>query len=88
MAGDYYFADDGNWGDASGLLIIETEMVDKHFWEVLESTTDHDRNSFAAWFKSNDHDQEDTSNQYGFSGGVCLTCDHWENGDLPEDGEE
>jgi hypothetical protein len=80
---DFYFADDGNWGDASGLIVIEEGSVENHFWEIVDNCHDNDRNSFAFWFKNNDHDPEETTEQYGFSGGVCAVCDNWEN-----DGEE
>jgi hypothetical protein len=82
---DFYFADDGNWGDASGLTVIEDGSVDDHFWGIASECHDNDRNSFAFWFKNNDHDKEETAEQYGFSMGVCAVCDKWQDEDSGEE---
>lgn len=86
---EFYFAEDGNWGDASGLVVVDAAETDPHFIEVVDNgLSDSDRRPFAEWFKNNDHKAEPTETDWGISAGVCSFCDHWENGDLPEDGEE
>ena len=39
----YYFAEDGTYGDASKLVIIETTDWNENDWEEIEETPDWDR---------------------------------------------
>ena len=38
-----YFAADGNYGDASGLTVIETTHWSEVDWDIMESASDADR---------------------------------------------
>ena len=38
-----YFAPDGNYGDASGLTVIETTHWSEVDWDIMESASDSDR---------------------------------------------
>ena len=42
-----YFALDGNYGDASGLLVLETTFWREVGWEILESASDSQRANVA-----------------------------------------
>lgn len=35
-----YFATDGNYGDASGLVIVDTSKWTEEHWQVIEETSD------------------------------------------------
>jgi len=77
---NFYFAEDGNWGDHTNLVVIDEDETSEHFWESINNTTDNERSAFAGWFKNNDHDLE--SNFDGYFG--CSICDKWELGDLED----
>lgn len=38
-----YFAEDGNYGDASGLVVMETTHWREMDWMIIEETSDHFR---------------------------------------------
>ena len=38
-----YFAEDGNYGDASGLLVLETTYWREIDWEILDAASDSQR---------------------------------------------
>jgi hypothetical protein len=77
---NFYFAEDGNWGDHTNLVVIDEDETNEHFWESIECTTDTERSKFAEWFKNNDHELQPNSNdEFG-----CDLCDKWELGDLEE----
>jgi hypothetical protein len=42
-----YFALDGNYGDASGMLVLETTFWREVDWEILESASDDQRANVA-----------------------------------------
>lgn len=57
MKNEFYFADDGNYGNAEGLLIVDGDKVDEHFGDsVIDFTTDNTRLDFARWFVANNHE--------------------------------
>jgi hypothetical protein len=74
---NYYFAEDGNWGDHTDLVVIDEDEVDAHFFDSAENTTDSERSRFAAWYKENDHEREEPEDDYGLG---CAVCDKWERG--------
>ena len=39
----HYFAMDGNFGDAHGLVIIDTHEWTEEDWDAVEDTTDSER---------------------------------------------
>jgi hypothetical protein len=40
---NHYFADDGNYGDANGLVVIDTALFTDEDWSLIEEATDWDR---------------------------------------------
>ena len=43
-----YFAQDGSYGDAAGLVIIDTRAWNNDQWESVESAGDYERAAIAA----------------------------------------
>lgn len=43
-----YFAGDGSYGDASGLVIIDTRAWNNEQWDRVESASDYARAALAA----------------------------------------
>lgn len=43
----HYFAVDGNYGDAQGLVVMETTHWDETDWDIIESTSDENRPAVA-----------------------------------------
>ena len=43
-----YFAADGSYGDAAGLVIIDTRAWNNDQWERVEEASDYVRNAIAA----------------------------------------
>jgi hypothetical protein len=43
-----YFAGDGSYGDASGLVIIDTRAWNNDQWDRVESASDYERAAIAA----------------------------------------
>ena len=39
----YYFADDGNYGDAENLLVVDGAMFSAAEWEEIETAHDSER---------------------------------------------
>ena len=39
----HYFAADGPYGDAAGMIVIDTASWDTDDWDVIENVTDSDR---------------------------------------------
>lgn len=50
-----YVAFDGSYGDAEGLVVINNESFDEHFYNYLDYLSDWLRPSYAEWFSQNDH---------------------------------
>lgn len=42
-----YFAEDGNYGDASGILVMETTHFSELDWQMLDECSDSQRTSVA-----------------------------------------
>ncbi len=74
----FYFAQDGNWGDHTDLVVIDEDETDAHFFDSIELTTDNNRADFAEWFKNNDHSKA-PNDKWRFG---CDLCDNWKDGDL------
>jgi hypothetical protein len=66
----FYFAEDGNFGDADNILLVDDDNLDAHFWEGLDWSSDNDRLSFAKWFAGNDHETDNAGDQTS-----CSLCD-------------
>jgi hypothetical protein len=44
---NHYFADDGNYGDANGLVVIDTALFTDEDWTLIEEASDWQRASIA-----------------------------------------
>jgi len=44
---DYYFAQDGNWGSAEEILLVDTTNWTEEDWELIEDATDSERGQIA-----------------------------------------
>jgi hypothetical protein len=79
MATPYYFSDDGSWGVAEGLVIVDENDVHEHLFDIVDECLDSERAPFAEWFKNNDHEPVPTDNEQGISNGRCGACDEWDS---------
>jgi hypothetical protein len=71
---ELYVSPDGNYGDKEGMVFVNTESFDEHFWIYLEYISDWMRPSYAEWFADNDHDlDQDPTTVIP----TCLECDDW-----------
>jgi hypothetical protein len=59
-----YFALDGNYGDASGMLVLETTFWREVDWEILESASDSQRANVARLITESYEKPEDVSVLY------------------------
>lgn len=59
-----YFALDGNYGNASGLLVLETTFWREVDWEILESASDDQRANVARLITESYEKPEDMSVLY------------------------
>jgi hypothetical protein len=75
---DFYFATDGNWGGADGLVVVDADGLDEHFIDYADSVRDYDRAEWAEWFEKNNHPQP-TGEDY-----ECHYCDNYSLGTLAE----
>jgi hypothetical protein len=50
----HYFATDGNWGGAEGLLIIDIDHWSDSMTEIISESTDSDRHFLAKHFMDKD----------------------------------
>jgi hypothetical protein len=41
--GGTYFAKDGNYGDAGGLVVVDTDKWTDDEWAIIEENADHDK---------------------------------------------
>lgn len=70
-----FFSEDGSWGSADDIVIIDTAEIDSHFVQVMEELSDSKRPDFMRWFVQNQtHDQ--LEGDYS----ACEICERWENG--------
>lgn len=76
----FYFAEDGNWGDANGLSIVDTDNLDDHFIEQVDHIREYYRAEWADWFTRNNHAFKDNGEDYG----ICVYCELFEDGSLSE----
>ena len=68
-----YVAPDGNYGNADGLVTVDDDGFDDHFYGYLDECNDWLRPSYAEWFADNQHElAEDTTIEDG-----CAECDDW-----------
>jgi hypothetical protein len=76
---NFYFATDGNWGGADGLVTVDASDLDDHFLEYVDSVGEYERPEWAAWFAKNNHAIPLTDTD-----GMCYYCDNFEVGTLQE----
>lgn len=59
MTQPLYFSQDGSYGDATDIAIIDmATLADGHLTDMIECVNDFDRPDFARWFVANDHEQD------------------------------
>jgi hypothetical protein len=61
-----YFAMDGNYGLANGLLVVDTKSWSPHMWEEVELSSDHTRLELASHFAD--------TNSHLWKDGMCNIC--------------
>ena len=69
-----YVAFDGNYGDSEGLVVIDNDNFDEHFYNYLDFMSDWLRPDFARWFEHNDHNFQQVENS---SIAECQVCEDW-----------
>jgi hypothetical protein len=74
----FYFAEDGNWGSADGLAIVDTAGLDEHFMDYIDSIREYHLSAWAAWFVDNNHPEPADFD------GECHYCESYESGSLAE----
>jgi len=52
-----YFATDGNYGDAEGIVIIDTQSWTEDEWTIIDETPDRQRASVALSLSKSNDDQ-------------------------------
>lgn len=78
-----YIAEDGSYGSADDIVIVNVEELDGHFSEVLDELSDSKRPDFMRWYVENQtHDQQFADYT------ACKVCDLWESGTEDEIIEE
>lgn len=80
-----FFSEDGSYGSADDIVIIDTTEIDGHFQEVIDFGDIHEtqRQDFMRWYVENQgHDKLES--EYG----SCEICDRWQNGTEDEIQEE
>jgi hypothetical protein len=68
----FYVSPNGDYGDATGLVVIDVQDFDDHFFGYLDQSSDWLRPSYAEWFEDNQHDFEQGSLEW-----ACSVCDEW-----------
>lgn len=59
MTQPLYFSQDGSYGDATGLVIIDMDtLADGHLTDMIDCVSDYYKADFAKWFEANDHEQD------------------------------
>jgi hypothetical protein len=80
---EMYFAGDGNWGGAYGLVVIDTEKLNQHFEDYIESVSEHSLAEWAEWFSKNDHaNPDDPKSENPLE--ECRYCENFGIGTLAE----
>jgi len=81
-----FFSEDGSYGSADDIVIIDTTEIDGHFQEVLDfgDISETQRQDFMRWYVENQtHDKLE-----GEYDGSCGICDRWQSGTEDEIQEE
>jgi len=72
----HYFASDGNYGNADGLVVMETTFWTADDWDIIDQTSDDDRGTVARLLTESyepDADQEFIKNQLVEKYGIDLS---------------
>lgn len=80
-----YFAEDGSYGNADDIVIIDTTEIDGHWQQVIENgyVYESKRPDFMRWYVENQtHDIAENDEH------SCDVCDRWESGTEDEILEE
>jgi hypothetical protein len=70
-----YFTEDGSWGSADDVVIIDVTELDGHFSDFIDELKDWQLPDFMRWYVNNQtHDQ--MQGEYT----ACQVCEYWDNG--------
>jgi hypothetical protein len=69
-----YISESGDYGDSEGLVIVDNDSFDEHFYGYLDNCSDWLRGSYAEWFEKNDHDFLEGESGIQWE---CQTCEDW-----------
>lgn len=71
---ELYVSPDGNYGDNAGMVVVNAESFDEHFWGYLDTVSDWLRPDYTLWFADNNHDFEQDPNT---AIAECKECEVW-----------
>lgn len=77
---DFYFASDGNWGGADGLVVVDASKLDEHFIDYADAIGEYSRAEWAEWFVKNNHPEPTDFDSVG----ECHYCENYDLGTLAE----
>lgn len=75
-----FFAEDGSWGSAEGITIIDTDGLPQHFNDYIDSVSEYELAEWSAWFVKNSHENPDTDEPFE----ECRYCENFAIGSLAE----
>jgi len=59
MTQPLYFSQDGSYGDATDIAIVDMDtLADGHLLDMIDMLNDWNRPDFVRWFVANDHEQD------------------------------
>ena len=67
-----YVAFDGSYGDSEGMVVVDNDNFDEHFYEYLDGVSEWLRPSYAQRFESNDHNFIQGNKEW-----ECEECEQW-----------
>lgn len=72
--GNTYFAEDGSYGDATDLVLTDTSSWTSSMWDVVENSTDSQRQQLAEHFVLGEHHFDTIEDDFDGNHKVCDTC--------------
>jgi hypothetical protein len=70
-----YFSDDGSYGDASDIVVVDVTELDGHYAEVLDELHEYQLPDFMRWYVDNQSHDQQPEDYY-----ACVICKHWQDG--------
>ena len=62
--GKMYFAADGSYGDATDMLIVDTDLFTQEDWDEIDNASDSERSDLAQQIATMKKETENASNAY------------------------